>query len=240
MNTQDKSLIIAASICNITNVFLPIVENINKLSSKFKEVRCILVESNSVDGSIDFIKKHKSKLKCKLTLLQYKDGNLNETRIEKISKARNVYLDLIKKDFNDYDLLYMLDFNETNVEPYNIENIMTCFKNYDEWDMICANQEKNYYDLYALRHHIWMPFNCWKMVGTRPSFMTENEAKNIYIRSRFLNIPSTYENIKVDSAFGGSAFVKMKAALNTSFTPYDENGDVDCEWVGFCKNIEKI
>ena len=236
----DKRLIIAAAINNVESNFIPIAENIGKLSSQFKDVRCILVESNSRDNTLEVIKQYKHLLNCKLTLLQISGSNPGATRMENISDARNAYLDLIKEQYSDYDLLYMLDFNETNVEPYNMESIMTCFENYDDWDMICANQEKNYYDLYALRHKVWMPFNCWKMIGTRPSFMTEHEAKNIYVRSRFLNIPQTHDNIKVESAFGGSAFAKIKAILNTSYSPYDEEGDVDCEWVAFCKNIDRV
>lgn len=236
---SKKDLIIAAAINNIEKIIDPVFQNINSLATQFNEVRCILIESNSTDNTLNCIKQYRDKLTCSLTCISLNNTPF-ETRIEKISYARNYYLDIIKEKYSTFDYIYMLDFNETNVEPYNLENIMSCFNTQIEWDMICANQEQLYYDLYALRHDIWMPFNCWKMVGNRPTFMSENEAKNIYVRSRFLHIPSDHPLIKVKSAFGGSAFIKTEAAINSSFSPYDAEGYIDCEWVHFCKSIDNV
>lgn len=235
----NKTLIVAAAINNIENIVEPIFNNISQLATQFNEVRCILIESNSTDNTINSIKRYRDKLNCNLTCISLNNISF-KTRIENISYARNYYLDIIKEHYSTFDYVYMLDFNETNVEPYNLENIMSCFSVGVEWDMICANQDQLYYDLYALRHDIWMPFNCWGMIGNRPTFMSEEEAKNIYVRSRFLNIPKDHPPIKVDSAFGGSAFIKMNAAINSVFSPYDVDGNIDCEWVNFCKTIKNI
>ena len=50
--------------------------------------------------------------------------------------------------------------------------------------MITANQPNGYYDIWALRHESWMPFDCWKM------YMKEGtkEAFKYYILDRFIKI----------------------------------------------------
>jgi len=238
---EKKKLVIAAAVCNIEQTLLPVFDNINKLSELFELQRCILIESNSTDNSINLLKEKKSYLKCPLDVYIINNkSNSPYDRVERIAKARNMYLDMVEKNYGDCDYLLVLDFNETNVEPYNIENIKSNFIINNEWDMICANQDKNYYDLYALRHKVWMPFNCWQIINDRPSFMSMNEAKNIYIRSRFINIPNDHGPIEVESAFGGTAFIKIQSIKGARHSHLDENNKPDCEWVSFCKSLDKV
>ena len=236
----SKKLIIAATICNNEQIVKDIFLNIKKLGTKFSETRLIIIESNSYDNTIKAVQENKSLLgDIKLTF--YSLGDLNyETRMEKISKSRNFYLDIVEEEFSDYDYLYVLDFNETNVEPYNIASILSNFEIEEDWSMVCANQEQIYYDLYALRHNKWMPFNCWGMIGKRPEFMSEQVAKNIYLKSRFINLPKNLTPIKVTSAFGGSAFIKINKIKGARHSAYDENNEIDCEWVPFCKQLGDV
>ena len=143
---EKKKLVIAAAVCNIQQTLLPVFDNINKLSELFELQRCILIESNSTDNSINLLKEKKSYLKCPLDvyIINNKSNSPND-RVERIAKARNMYLDIVEENYKDCDYLLVLDFNETNVEPYNIENIKSNFVINNEWDMICANQYKNYY-----------------------------------------------------------------------------------------------
>lgn len=236
----SKKLIIAATICNNEQIVKDIFLNIKKLGDLFLETRLIIIESNSYDNTVKVIQENKSLLgNIKLTF--YSLGNLNyETRMEKISKSRNFYLDIVEEKFSDYDYLYVLDFNETNVEPYNIASLLSNFEIKEDWSMVCANQEQIYYDLYALRHNKWMPFNCWGMIGKRPEFMSEQAAKNIYLKSRFINLPKNLPPIKVTSAFGGSAFIKINKIKGARHSAYDENNEIDCEWVPFCKQLGDV
>jgi hypothetical protein len=248
--TANKKLIIAATIGgrgehvggihNREQIIKDVFRNIKKIGDLFLETRLILIESNSHDNVINDVRENKSLLgDTKLTL--YSLGNLNyNTRMEKISNSRNFYLNIIEEEFNDYDYLYVIDFNETNVEPYNIAGILSNFEIEEDWNMVCANQEQIYYDLYALRHDTWMPFNCWSMIGNRPEFISEEIAKNIYLKSRFINLPKNLNPIKVTSAFGGSAFIKINKIKGARHSAYDENSEIDCEWVPFCKQIGNV
>lgn len=237
--TESKSIVVAACIRNARHEIPLVFKNINRLVSYFKEARCILIESNSTDNTLDVIKENKHILGCKLTCIGLKNINF-PSRMENISYARNYYLDIIKKQYNTFDYVYMLDFNETNVEPYDMSGVLSCFNTTEDWDMICANQEQLYYDLYALRHDIWMPSNCWAAVGNRPSFIDELTAKKMFIYSKFIHIKKNHSLIKVRSAFGGSAFIKTTSLLQSKFSPYDKNNNIDCEWVSFCKSMNNV
>lgn len=236
-----KKLVVAASIRNIKNTVKPVFDNINRLTNLFDEVVCILIESDSNDNTLQLLKEYKNYLKCKLIV--YSLGSLMHSipnRMERICKARNFYLNIIKTSYIEWDYLLIIDFNDTNIEPYNIESFKSNFELDLDWNMICANQAKTYYDLYALRHPIWMPFNCWNAIGKRPSFISYEAAHNMYVKSRFLHIPTNHPPILVDSAFGGSAFIKINKIKDSIHEAVDKYGEEECEWVSFCKNIGKV
>jgi hypothetical protein len=241
MSAVNKSLIVAASVRNAGQYIDIIFNNIKTLTSLFTNVRCVFVESDSYDNTLDLISKRKEVIGCPVELYTY--GNLSakiENRMERICMARNLYLQVIEEKYSDFDYLYVLDFNETNAEPYDKESILSNFNKELDWNMICANQEKMYYDLYALRHDTWMPFNCWNAIGNRPSFMSYEQAHNIFVKSRFLQIDKKHPPIKVNSAFGGSAFIKISSIKGAKHKAKDIDGNEECEWVPFCEKIGNV
>ncbi|CAB5226432.1 Mannosyltransferase 1, CMT1 [uncultured Caudovirales phage] len=236
-----KKVVVAAAIRNIEHVIKPVFDNINTLTSIFDEVECVLVESDSYDRTIEALKHYKDYLNCRLDV--YSFGYLQDkipNRMQRICKARNFYLDIVQEKYSNYDYLLVIDFNETNIEPYDLDSFKTNFEISLEWDMICANQEQTYYDLYALRHETWMPFNCWNAIGNRPSFMSYETAHNMYVKSRFLNIKKTHPPIKVMSAFGGSAFIKISSIGQARHRAVDDSDEEECEWVSFCKALQNV
>ena len=62
------------------------------------------------------------------------------------------------------------------------------------------NQSDNYYDIWGLRHDEWMPYNCWKMVEKRPSFISRDDAINLHVRSKQIHIDENHPLIKVKSS----------------------------------------
>jgi|688.fasta_scaffold00081_87 hypothetical protein len=238
---MNKKVVVCAAVRNIQDTIKPVFDNINRLSGIFEDVRCILVESDSYDNTLASIKHYKPYLNC--TLDVYSFGNMERVvpnRMQRICRARNYYLDIVQQEYSDYDYLLVIDFNETNIEPYDLDLIKSNFELSVDWDMVCANQELLYYDLYALRHQEWMPFNCWNAIGNRPSFMSYETAHNIYVKSRFLNIKKTHPPIKVMSAFGGSAFIKISSIGQARHRAVDDGNEEECEWVSFCKALQNV
>jgi len=232
-----NKLIIAAAVRNNSTHLPAIFDNINTISSLFSDIMCIFVESDSSDNSLELLYKFKEN-NNKIEIISL--GKLEPTmplRTQRISTARNTYLERVEQLHLEYDTLLVLDTDEVNADPVDIESILSNFK-YTGWDMICGNQGHLYYDLWALRHPIWMPFDCWERIANRPSFMSPSDAKEIFLGSRRIHIDQNLPPIKVESAFGGSAFIKTKSIKGARHCGI-YNGNQICEWVPFCKALNK-
>jgi glycosyltransferase involved in cell wall biosynthesis len=234
---NTKKLVIAAAISNISPYAQGVFDNIKRYISLFKDYVIVLVESNSRDNTLDILKHYKNQLKLDC----YKLDSFHPYRTIRIAQARNTYIDIIRSKYSDYDYVLMLDFNDASTDIIKEESILSNFSLDVEWDMVCANQNIRYYDLWALRHEQWMPYDCWRMVSSeKPDFMTPEDAHNFFVKSRLIHIPPTSKPIKVQSAFGGAAFVKMKPFLETKHE-IDFNRDHEvCEWISFCSKINNI
>lgn len=250
----QKSLVIAATLNNTERTLHALYNNMIKYASVFKETRIVLTESDSEDGTIDLVTQIDNDLKnqCKIKGLPYIPldfislGKLKEQhhlRVERICAGRNAYLDMIENHYSDFDYALFLDADEINSEPIDINCIMSNFskKNLDlNWDMIGANCGYKYYDLWALRHPIWMPNDCLEEFENKPHFMSPQEAFRIFVRSKFIHIPADTEPIKVDSAFGGAAFVKIPSIKGVRPYHLNENGNECADWPAFCKKLKNV
>jgi hypothetical protein len=70
---------------------------------------------------------------------------------------------------------------------------------------VFANQAIAYFDVWALRHAIWCPDDCWKQVVARPRWMPPDIAQILYVHRRQFSIRVEARPIRVRSAFGGGA-----------------------------------
>lgn len=230
----DKKIIITSTVSNAQDFLYPFFENVKKISKLFTDVKCIIVESNSTDNTIDILKDVKKNI---YDFDGYSMGVISSnSRTDRIATSRNYYLDIVETQYLDYDYLLVMDANQTNIDVIDDKAIESNFQ-HNGWDMMCANQSILYYDLWALRHDYLMPDDCWTKIWNKPSFMSIEDAKNIWLTSRFINIPSNHPPIKVESAFGGSAFIdisKIKGARHTGIT---RHGTEICEWVEFCRSL---
>lgn len=235
-NLKTKKIVIAAAVSNISNFADKVFKNIEKYISLFGQYVVVIIESNSKDNTLDILKEYQKKLNIEYHSIL----SSHHFRTVRISQARNAYIDIINEKYNDYDYVLVIDFNDASIDDIKIESIISNFELEVDWDMVCANQYDRYYDLWALRHNVWMPFDCWYMFNNKPQNLSDEEAFEFYIRSRFIHIPQTHDPILVDSAFGGAAFIKMESFLKTCHTfdiykPYEE-----VDWVSFCSRINKI
>jgi glycosyltransferase involved in cell wall biosynthesis len=232
----EKNLIIAAAVRNCEKHLHNFLKNVDHVSNMFKKTKCIFVESDSSDNSLQMLQEYKN-FKKDTEVISL--GNLQpriQSRTERISTARNIYLNIAERLKNDYDTLLVMDADEVNAQLFDEESIISNF-NYDNWDMICANQEV-YYDLWALRHPEWMPFDCWAKAANKPSFMNYESARKIYVESRFIEINQSHPLIKVNSAFGGAAFIKINSIKGSRHIGIIEGKEI-CEWVPFCMGLNE-
>lgn len=237
--TSQNSIVVCAIARNITKTFDSDFKTIMSALQRFEKIFWIVVESDSNDNSAIKLKTYSEKYNY-FTVISL--GSLSDQfnkRTEKLAFARNVYLKelLSNSKYQNIEVIAIADLNKLNT-LLSKQAVDMAFE-HKIWDMCTANQSGPYYDIWALRHEYWSPNNCWEQLDfyrqytSRPNF-TLNAAVNI----RMLKIPTSSAPIKVDSAFGGFAFVKKKYIVNDKmYNGLTDRGTQVCEHVSFCREI---
>ncbi len=118
------------------------------------------------------------------------------------------------------------------------ESISSCFVR-DDWDVCTANQQYHYYDIWALRHKIWCPNDCWQQLKFFNHYgLKGNKATFSGIYSKMLVIPHDAPWIEVDSAFGGLAIYHRYVLEKAEYVGILKDGTKICEHVGFHQQIK--
>ena len=134
----------------------------------------------------------------------------------------------------------MLDLDDVNALPISIEDFLAAVNFLEENPAaagVFANQAMAYYDIYALRHAIWCPDDCWKQVAARPRWMPLGIAEILYVRRRQFSIPAEARPIRVHSAFGGLGLYKMSKILDCRYNGLNTDGSEVCGHVAFNRQI---
>jgi hypothetical protein len=150
-------------------------------------------------------------------------------RTERLAFCRNIYLDEIRNNpfYSDFDYIAVADLDGVN-NLLTPDGVRSCFQK-NMWDVCTANQLGNYYDIWALRHPIWSPGDCWEQFRYLNQFAksSQDSASLLYaaVHSKMVVIPQNAEWIEVESAFGGLAIYKRETLL-----------DINCNYIGLNKD----
>ena len=168
----------------------------------FPNLHFFLVESNSQDDTVKVLQNFKENVP-NFNFVSL--GNLSETmplRTERLAHCRNRCLDELQDNlaFVDAEYVVIADLDGTQ-SLLTQEGLMSCFERPD-WGACFANQEGSYYDIWALRHPVWSPNDCWeqKMFYEQAGLSSEKSAY-LAVFSRMIEIPADAEWLEVDSAF---------------------------------------
>jgi len=238
---QKSSVVVCCIAKDIRKTFLNDYRKINLALNSFKTVSWIIIESNSSDGSDTFLAnfaEHHPEVHAE-TLGNEKDTRL--TRTEILARARNKYLEIVftKQEYSSADYLAIVDLNALN-DKISSEGVLSSFEIAD-WDFCTSNQAGPYYDIWALRHPLWSPNDCWEQLSfyrtynKRPNY-TLNAAVNV----RMLTIPKDSPPILVDSAFGGFGLLRLSnKTMGISYQGLSTDGKQICEHVSFCEFLKR-
>ena len=138
------------------------VLKINSAFSEAKSINWLVIESDSDDGTLTKLKNLSKNDNFEFITLG-KLQNQYPMRVERISKCRNVYLEKLRTDtkYNDIDYVVVADLDGVNSE-LTATAVKSCWQLTEEWDACFANQSRAYYDIWALRHKVWSPNDCWQ------------------------------------------------------------------------------
>jgi hypothetical protein len=234
MRDNGMSILVTGIVRDVSSTIERDIYNIERALSDFHSIKWFLVESDSEDDTVD-----------KLAHLSQNNENLNFTSLGKIqnlpisrtvgmAKARNRYLQELKENptYSSIDILAISDFNGLNSELTR-DSVRSCFE-VENWDACFANQSGRYYDIWALRHPIWSPNDCWQQLSFYRNYYKFPEfALAASIRSRMIRIPRKSDWIEVDSAFGGFALYRPAAIGNAIYEGLTPDGIAICEHVPF-------
>lgn len=231
-NPQDSSVVLMGIVKDIEST---IFEDLNRFSTAlgiFKEVFYFLVESESSDRSVETLRRCSEEFENFrfVSLGTSQDSDLGRT--EKMAIARNRYIEELNQNqlYSDVDFVIVSDFNNLN-KLLDKEVILSCWEN-TEWDVCAANQSGHYYDVWALRHDLWSPNDCWLQM----QFLIDNGVRTdrayaASVNSRMIKIPKTNNWIEVESAFGGFAIYKGGVLNFRRYKGLNENNKRICEHV---------
>jgi len=205
-----------------------ILEQICKL---YKTSYILIYEGNSKDNSASMIDRY-SKLNPHVFILHETTNENIYPRTVRLARGRNILLDCVRTLNCDHYMV--MDFDDV-ISKLTPEKVQVALQTVPEWDMISANQYGNYYDIWALRtYNRWMQVDCWNTssVFKKPGL----------VRQWVLNATKKFsndENMKVISAFGGTAVYKIQSLKDCVYYGYRNNTEC-CEHVHLHKQmIEK-
>lgn len=208
------------------------VERLSAAFAAHARLRWHLIESDSTDRSVEVLRQIASRVDD----FSFQSlGQLRERlplRTARIAHCRNAYLARLRTDaaYRDCDYVAVCDFDGVNDEVTSAA-VATCWARSD-WDVCGANQRGPYYDVWALRHPVWCPNDCWAHYRFLSRF-NPSRSKNFYasVQSRMITIPADLPWIEVESAFGGLALYKRRALEAASYIGLTADGEEVCEHV---------
>jgi hypothetical protein len=128
--------------------------NIDKLRMLYPNIYCVFVYDNCTDNSVPLLLSYQHYHK---NIIIKTIENTDNNRTVRISKARNECLSIVYNEIPNVDYHIMIDCDNVNVMPWDI-NVLSYYltKNHD-WDCISFNRP-NFYDIWALlfdnyKHH---------------------------------------------------------------------------------------
>ena len=189
---------------NIEKYLESVFENIKKLMKY--DITLIVEYDNCIDNTYEIIKKNILQLKLKHTVINLIHNNSNY-RTERISNARNACLEYLDT-LEDIEYHIVLDPDDINSKPWNINLIDVVLNSEKNWDAISFNGDNskdtdgNYYDKWALliddfKWHVWG-------YGDFSPLVSQEMERYIYEKFK------KNETIECYSAFNGFAIYKTK------------------------------
>ena len=249
---MNKKILLVGTVSNVAKTIEKELKIVLKALSIFDSVEVFLVESDSIDETLNKL----NEIILKNSNIKYVSlGNLRSSianRIERLRYCRNHYVEYIRvnNSIKNWDFVIVADLDGMNLK-INAKSISTCFINSPEWDGVMANQKYGYYDLLALRADGWMEYDCFELLSSgkqqvspyKPrknrlvdfifAFLYYDNLRNQFIYSKMKKIATNQPWIKVKSAFGALAIYKTDLFILEDYSHKEANGKSAIDHVDF-------
>lgn len=239
---QNKKIVICALARNISSVFNKTYKKLEFIGKQFNNYKIVIFENDSSDNSRSLIRGwttrnnnvilldccHMNSCNCHLKKKEgYSLGQLSQKRISNMAMYREVYLDYVKKNYNHYDYMLVMDFDldgNTNIEGlfYNLS--------YPGWDAIFINGQVSIPGTFG---QILAPYDAMAYVSIKDDY--EHNISLFKLIRNYIEMKYYTHNNKmmpVKSAFNGYGLYKIKSIMNTSYL-----GNLQCEHLNLAQDM---
>lgn len=225
---------------NVSRFLHDHVERLNQVLKNHLIVGWYIVESDSTDSTVATLEY----LSHTISGFEYVSLGLLKNQIpnrtERLAHVRNCYLEYVRLNAESFGITRVLVIDLDDI------NFLLSTENFDSAlqlqgvDAFFPNQLGPYYDIYALRHHVWSPVNFEDELRFLSKFIPAYKLILFHPGlNRMITIPSDHPKIKVESAFGGLGCYKIVAFLSGSYVGTSSEGNSVCEHVTFHKMLHK-
>ena len=231
---EQSRIMIVGLVRNCASTLINDLDVLNRAFDQAKEISFFIVESDSTDRTVEILQKI-SNNRSNFNFISL--GNLQDSypkRTDRIARCRNKYLNYIENldASQSVDYVVVVDLDGVN-SKLDQQSVKSCWMRRD-WDVCTANQHGPYYDIWALRHALWSPNDCWQQARMMRS-LGLSRFKSIWssVYARMITIPKNADWIEIDSAFGGLAIYRRRALLSCKYVGLNNLGQEVCEHVSF-------
>lgn len=240
MSELPVKVLIAGTIRNGASALEKTIEILDRAFNPLAEVRFLIIESDSEDDTLAILERMR---KNRQNFAFESLGALTKTnpkRTDRIATARNEYLTQFQKHekYRDCTHLVVADLDGVNdlLTTSGVKSSLVA----DGLHVYTANQLGPYYDIWALRHSLWSPNDCWsELEFYRKWYHLPEYVLQRSVLSRMIRIKPSEEMIEVDSAFGGLAIYPRNAVEGLSYSGLDLNNQEVCEHVEFSYGVKR-
>ena len=226
-------------------------DDVLRICQAFKDassVEWLICESDSQDNTVKELEALQQEIDLRFITL----GDLRHEhpkRTDRLALCRNTLLREIfnsrdndnDNDCGDIDYIVVVDLDGINSQLTS-ESVKKCWELEEdvEWDACFANQSGPYYDIWALRHNLWSPNDCWKSTDfLEDCGMGRSDAELAAVLSRMITVTETKPPIEVDSAFGGLGIYRKDIIKECyHYVGLDKQGNEVCEHVSFHQQLK--
>lgn len=218
-----------------------VAADLNRIHNSFrdaKKIKYILVASDCKDNTYKSIEKLQSNYSINYINL----GNLEKNipaRTERIAYCRNSYLKELKanESYKNTDYVIVADLDGVN-DLINIKSVRSCWELKIDWDVCFPNQLAPYYDIWALRHPLWCPYDYIEKNHFLRTFnLSEFSINNTSLLTKMIRIPKNSAVIEVQSAFGGIGIYKYECMKISTYIGKNSYHKEVCEHVYFHQKL---
>jgi Cryptococcal mannosyltransferase 1 len=238
MQTKDtKRSVVIVGCARDCEAFLPaVLQNVRRIANLYSHAAFVFVENDSRDNTREILHRWLSERPSSFLVCLDGLAAQEKRRTARLAIARNAYMDAVHHHhMAKFDHLLVLDFDIVNTNVISEESLAETIRFLDSSSQnaaVFANQLP-YYDIWALRHDVWCPEDCWAKIANRPAYLPRHRAIERYFTSRQVRISPDSPPVAVRSAFGGLGLYKLDFVRAARYVGLLPDGSEICEHVAF-------